>query len=77
MGNFIGSFIMKDLKDLSNRYKNYREDVKKRPKQNSWVTVIDDQTGEETKGRIIEYTPDRVTITRFHSFDASKIRIKK
>lgn len=45
------------------------------PKQNDVVTVVDNETGEETTGRIVTYTKDLIVIQK--SFDAKKVHFKE
>lgn len=46
------------------------------PKQNSLVTVVDNETGKETTGYLIEYTPDNVIIKALVQFDAKRVHFK-
>ena len=46
-------------------------------KKGSWVTVVDNESREETKGFLIEYTQDRVVLETYVKFDANKVHFKE
>ena len=46
-------------------------------KKNSLVTIVDNETGKETTGRILEYTPERIIIAKIIKFDAKKVHFKE
>lgn len=46
-------------------------------KKGSTVTVVDNETGKETTGRILEYTPDSIVIEKLIKFDAKKVHFKE
>ena len=41
------------------------------------LVVVTDEYGKETIGRIVEYTPDKITIQRTRSFDAKKVKVRE
>lgn len=49
------------------------------PKPNEIVTVVHNETKEESTGRILEYTKNRIVIiknNKFVTFDAKKVHFK-
>ena len=46
-------------------------------KKHSLVTVVDNETGKEITGVIVEYTPNRIILRTQVMFDAKKVHFKE
>ncbi|PAV30275.1 hypothetical protein CIL05_07345 [Virgibacillus profundi] len=46
------------------------------PQKCDYVTVVDNDTGAETSGRIVDYTKDSIVLKTITEFDAHKVHFK-
>lgn len=51
--------------------------LKNRIHRGNTVTIVDNETNEKWTGKLLEYTPHRITIQTVKSFDAKKYHFKR